>query len=265
VSSQFFPTMLVLPHGELVLIFSLLGNGLVTEQPGQIVALRSSDGGSSWSSPTVVATVPPNESGVFDPETGACVRTGGDCGIDGMSIAPGGVAATAGPDGSIDVVWQQDQSATSGSILLARSGDGGVHWSAPRAVVHTTQVFLPEVAVMPNGTVGVSYDRFRPYAGGAALNTDVWLAISRDHGATFASPVRLAGPFDMRTAPRSETENVGRFLGDYQGMVAFGDGFGVDFAASAPMAVYGASDVFFSRAILAGGSRRHHRHRHRRR
>jgi hypothetical protein len=118
---------------------------------------------------------------------------------------------------------------------------------------------------MRDGTIGVSYDRLRPDAGGPALNTDVWLQVSRDQGLTFPVSVRLAGPFDMRQAPQSETENVGRFLGDYQGMVAFPDGFGVDFAASAPMAVSGASDVFFSRAIVAGGSRRHHRHHHRHR
>jgi hypothetical protein len=71
----------------------------------------------------------------------------------------------------------------------------------------------------------------------------------------------------MRSAPASTTESVGPFLGDYNGVVAFPDGFGVDFAASAPMAVQGASDVFFSRAILDPSSRhpRHRGHRPRRR
>jgi hypothetical protein len=38
-------------------------------------------------------------------------------------------------------------------------------------------------------------------------------------------------------------------------MIAFPDGFGVDFAASAPMALHGLSDVFFSRALLRRAGR----------
>ena len=269
--SQAFPTLLALPHGRLVLIFSYVRNDYalgLPAQPGQILAMRSDNGGASWSAPVVVATVPPDQSGVSDPGTGACVRTGGDCGVGGVTSLPGGVAAAAGPDGSIDVVWQQEQSMSSGRILLARSSDGGSGWSAPTTVVQTTEVFLPEVAVMPNGAIGVSYDRFRPYANGDRhVYADVWLSMSTDGGRTFPTTVTLGGPFDIRAAPQSMTENVGRFLGDYQGMVAFPDGFGVDYAASAPMAVFGASDVFFSRAVVSGGARPRHGHhkRHKRR
>jgi hypothetical protein len=107
---------------------------------------------------------------------------------------------------------------------------------------------------MPNGTIGVSYDAFRPYVSGSShVYTDVWLQTSRDGGRTFPSATRVAGPFDIRTAAMSESENVGRFLGDYQGMVAFGDGFGIAYAASAPMAVAGPSNIFFSRAVITGG------------
>jgi hypothetical protein len=259
--AQDFPALVALPDGELVLLVSVVNDVYalgVQAQPVRVFALRSFNGGASWSSPVLVANVPPNRSGVHDPGTGACIRTGGDCNGSGEP----GIVAAAGADGSVDVVWQQELSNTSGGIMLSRSADGGAHWSQPRMVTKGTQEFLPEVAVMPNGTIGVSYDSFRPYARGAGhLYTDVWLAASQDRGRTFSRPVRLAGPFDFRQAPQSITENVGRFLGDYQGMVAFRDGFGVDFAASAPMARFGLSDVFFSRAVL--GPARHRRHRHR--
>jgi hypothetical protein len=97
----------------------------------------------------------------------------------------------------------------------------------------------------------VSYDAFRPFVPGSPrVDTDVWLRISRDGGRTFGCVVHVAGRFDMRAAPMSETENVGRFLGDYQGEAAFPNGFGIDYAASAPMAVGGASNVFVSRVVL---------------
>ena len=254
--SEAGPQLVVAPRGELVLLFGVHQNQDAIGLPdlaGELVAIRSYDAGRSWSAPVAIASVPPRGSEVNDPGTGACIRTLGDC--PGNHISDG-LAAAAEPGGAIDAIWQQDESPHSGVIMLSRSIDGGVHWSAPRAIVHRdTQAFLPAIAVAPSGRIGVSYDAFRHYqAGDRVLNTDIWMTTSSDHGRSFRVQTRLAGPFDFRRAPVSATESVGRFLGDYQGMVAFADGFGVDFAASAPMARQGASDVFFSRMVI--GSKR---------
>jgi hypothetical protein len=250
--AQDWPQLVSLPNGALVLMFatqrrdSSIG---LPDAPVQLFAVRSDDGGQTWSAPAPIAQVSPATAGVRDPGSGECVRTGGACEEGGFSM---GFTAAAGPDGSVDAVWQQDESPTSGSIMRVRSTDGGLHWSQPTAAVRSpTQVFLPAVAVMADGTIGLSYDAFRHYSPGSPkLDTDVWLAISHDNGKSFADTAHLAGPFDMRTAPESTAESVGRFLGDYQGLVAFPDGFGADFAASAPLAQHGTSDIFFARAFL---------------
>lgn len=259
--AQLNPTLVGLPNGELVLIYDFFSTEYaigLPAQPGEILATHSSDGGASWSAPVTIATVPPSGAGVYDPGTGACVRAGADC---GASSDPGIVGATAGPDGTIDVVWQRNKSTRSGKIMLARSTDGGRHWSPPTTVVQaSTQVFLPQAAVMPDGTIGVSYDAFRAYTPGSPhVYTDVWLRTSNDRGLTFPTVAHVAGPFDIRAAPMSETETVGRFLGDYQGMVALPDGFGLDYAASAPMATDGPSNIFFSRAIITSTTTDHRR------
>jgi hypothetical protein len=251
------PIIVARPDGELVVLFgSNNQSGAIglPAQPGGMFAVRSRDGGRHWSSATQFATVPARGSEVRDPGTGACIRTGGDCPNNHLDD---GLAAAVEPNGAIDAVWQQDESGSSGAIELSRSTDGGVRWSRPRAIVRRiTQTYLPEVAVMPDGTIGVSYAALRPYAAGAqALYADLYLTISRDGARSFSGPVRLAGPWDLRQAPISTTESVGRFLGDYNGMAAFPDGFGVDFAASAPMALYGQSDVFFSRVVLPRAAR----------
>lgn len=261
VSSAGGPVIVERPGGELVVLFGTHREDESVNLPAQpdvLMAVRSSDGGKTFTAPTPVAMVPPNSSDITDPGTGKCFRTGGDC--PGNHLADG-LAATVEPNGTIDAIWQQGESATSGDIMLTRSTDGGKNWSAPRAAVHSaTQVFLPQIAVGPRGNVGISYDAARPYTkGDAAFNADAFLATAEDSGKTF-TPVRLAGPFDLRQAPESTTESVGHFLGDYNGLVAFPDGFGVDYAASAPMAKQDASDVFFSRVVL-NDKPRHHRKR----
>ena len=105
--------------------------------------------------------------------------------------------------------------------------------------------FFPSVAVDSHGTVGVTwYDLRNDQPGDAALTADAWFASSNDRGRTWRQS-HLAGPFDMRAAPFGDN---GHQLGEYQGLAALpGRDFAALFAAPAPLAKDGPTDIFFAR------------------
>jgi len=69
-------------------------------------------------------------------------------------------------------------------IAFSMSADGGFTWSTPIRVNQTPlnippvnrQTFLPSVAVMGDGTIGVSYYDFRFNDPNPGLPTDYWMA-----------------------------------------------------------------------------------------
>jgi hypothetical protein len=235
------PTLIeVLPDGSLLnlLIVANLTPFLpssVPRQSWQVIAQRSTDQGRTWSGATTVASIYP--AAPFDPDSGKVVR------------AYPVISTAVAPDGTAYVAWNEIPVMGGSSVLLARSGDGGRTWGAPRLVRHSAgQAFLPTLAVARDGTLGITYDDTRNRRPGAReLTTDVWAATSRDRGATWLE-THLAGPFDALTAPESDSSGVqGLFVGDYQGLAALPRGFGAVFAQARPEAVHGPSDLFFAR------------------
>jgi len=108
------------------------------------------------------------------------------------------------------------------AIAYSRSADGGLTWSAPVRVNPNPAVaaFTPMVHALADGTVGVTYFDLRDNtADPATLPAGYWLARSAD-GATWTES-RLAGPFDLATAPNAG----GLFLGDYMGLAGSGSAF----------------------------------------
>lgn len=210
-------------------------------QRDQLIAIRSADGGVTWSSNQIGTT---SDTSPEDPATGKPVS------------AEPVLYSAVGPDGSVYTAWNDIASTSSSRIMLSRSSDGGQSWSSPVAVasVHG-QAFLPALDVGPDGTVGVSwYDTRRYYPGDKQLSTDVWFAYSTDQGAHWHQ-VHVAGPFDLRTAyyrPGAAGAASGYFLGDYDGLTALPDGFGAVFAAPRPLARFGMSNIFFARIRLNG-------------
>ena len=169
---------------------------------GNLIASRSMDGGDTWSPPVLISDV--RVSGIPGSRTGD--------GIPSAAIDP--------RNGALYAVWQDDRfSPGIDQVVLSRSTDGGLTWSAPKLVSdgpRNAANFTPAVAVSPDGVVGVAYYSFRNDPSRHVL-VDEYLAISRDGGKKFAKSVRVSSSsWDLRWASVAR----GFFLGDYQGLAA---------------------------------------------
>jgi hypothetical protein len=265
--------IVVLPDGTLVDGFNYItgSNGQDIHRGDNAAVIFSSDQGTTWSSnPTIIANM--GDVGVRDPEPVNClgdntpatpcllVRTGDilpDFAVDYSSGAT---------KGYMYAVWQTHITATvqqlgstlavDDTILLARSTDGGQHWSRPVKVNHTTsgkQAFTASVHVSSNGDVAVTYYDFRNDAtGDAALSTDYWVvhchaALSDcTNASNWGNENRLTPTsFNMRTAPYA----IGYFTGDYEGLDNFGTTFTPFFVqANGTDPFHPLSDAFYSTA-----------------
>ena len=232
--------IVMLPDGTLVDLFTQIDFATNGAQTATLAVIRSSDRGLTWSRPIKVADL--LAVGTRDPQTGAIVR---DAAILGEIAAD--------PAGNLVVVWQ-DARFSGGmrdAISNSRSTDGGLSWSAPRAINGATgaAAFVPVVAARADGVIGVIYYDFRDdTADATTLLTDLWLARSADAGATWIE-ARLAGPFDLTIAPLTEG---GYFLGDYQALTATASRFVTLFATTnaTPPDLVNRTDIYTAPAAL---------------
>jgi hypothetical protein len=196
------------PHaGRLVDAFTLF-HGSGSNKKGQEIALLiSDDHGATWSAPVTVTKTLPGF--VTDPDDGTVLRT--------EDIIP---AIAAGPAGELYLTWQEATLAPSGSaIAMSKSTDGGLTWSAQRRINTRpdVQAFTPAIAVLGDGTVGVThYDLRFNTPDPATLPTDLWFLHSHDGGVTWTETRVTPTSFDHKRAPFAR----GLFLGDYQGLAA---------------------------------------------
>jgi hypothetical protein len=224
---------------RLVCVFSTIESTFGVMVPGGRVtfwALRSRDGGRSWSAPSRIAEG--RQINLADPERATEIRAGPI------------FSADSAPHGRIYVAWRDARSRRSSRILLS-SSRGGRPWSRPRLVSRGAKAaFIPDLAVTRDGTVGVRfYDLRRDRPGDAALTTDSWIRHSHDRGRHWRE-LRLGRSFDLRAAPILGGVNRALFLGDYQALVALPGGFATVFARARPAARQGPSDIFFTRIKL---------------
>ena len=224
--------ILVLPNGSLLALTARLqleGDGALQK----LFAMRSPDQGRTWEAPVQVASQP--IAPIPDPETGDALPNQ-DLTFHSAAIAP---------DGAVYVAWDRDSSASSGTIDIAKSSNGGRSWSAPTPLPGVTAfTFQPAIAVDARGTVGVVwYDNRNDRLGDAPRTTDVWFAHSADGGSSWRHS-HVAGPFDLRTAPRPSGDLR---LGEYQGLAGLRRGFAAVFTQAAPQAKNGPTDIFFAR------------------
>jgi hypothetical protein len=179
---------------------------------GRLAVQLSLDHGLSWSPPRPIAEL-------------LAVQTR-DPARPGVTVRAGEILGSfaADPrDGSLYAVWHDSRfsDGNHNAIAFASSHDGGATWSAPARVNADAGVpaFTPSLAVLPDGSVGVSYYDFRSAGTATSRPTDYWLSISRGSGSW--RETRLAGNFDLLNAPDSR----GLFVGDYQGLVGSGSVF----------------------------------------
>ena len=205
--------IVVLPNGDLVMVFNLIRNVGPNRNRGFTAAvMRSTDKGDTWSAPILIDRMITD--GVTDPADGHAVRTG--------DLIPQ-IAVDEG-NGNLYVVWQDDRFTGQEQIAFSRSTNGGRTWSAARRISKiggVNQAFTATVRVADNGTVAVQHYDFRMDnpATTPPLTTDTWLLRSADGGAAWTEERIGSSSFDMTTAP----DALGYFVGDYAGL-DFADG-----------------------------------------
>jgi hypothetical protein len=202
-----------LPDGTL-----LIGMHYETNTEGATQVIRSTDGGRTWSAPTLNVAAPltvgpripdPDNSG--DPIRNASLPL--------LAVQPETRVVSA--------VWQSEAADGTYHVDYSRSSDGGKTWSSPIRVDKTPvgSAAVPVVAVSRRGTVAVTYYDFRNNTPDpATLPTDVW-AVTCEKDCTQPGSWRerhIEGPFDARQVPPT---SVGRLVGDYTGLVAVGGSF----------------------------------------
>ena len=227
---------------DLFFLYSQAPNGTIKGQ--NVAVLRSVDKGQTWSAPILgPATTPlfqPNgDDLIVDPETGTLLD---DSGQPAFAQDP--------VSGALYAAWEDARFSNFQYIEIAfsMSTDGGLTWSKPIRVNQTPssiaplnrQAFLPAVAVMPDGTIGVSYYDFRFNDPGPGLPTDYWLVQCRplaaapaSNPANWGNEVRLTTTsFNLEACvERLETQDQ-FFLGHYvTGLVGSGKGFAAAFTA----------------------------------
>ncbi|HEY2159743.1 MAG TPA: sialidase family protein [Solirubrobacteraceae bacterium] len=206
-----------------------------------VAMVHSSDGGGTWSGPTIVAQQQVAQ--VFI--NGEYIRTSDEL-----------PEFATGPEGNMYAVWQDGRFESGGTpkIAFSMSTDGGSHWSSPIRIDQSpgsVQAFTPQITVRSDGTVAVQYydlenatasqpgltDQFLVSCSSACTNPASWAAGGERRLST-------SGSFDMLTAPSAG----GPFVGDYDGLVpavqTTGSLFDSAFVMAKPIATNGPTDLF---------------------
>jgi hypothetical protein len=219
----------VAPDGTLFNVGAVLftGAGLQPNDNGVYMGItRSQDAGRSWSAPVRIASL--GTAQLVVPDDGFPIRA--EDYIPDIAIDP--------TNGAVFVVWADALGGALNKVVMAKSTDGGRHWSAPTVVssgAPGVQAYNHSVEVTENGTLVVTFfDDRNNVLGDGVATTDVWIRHSHDGGATWVEQ-HLHGPFDHYLAPTSffaPGVPRGLFLGDYMGLEAISGNSVISFFTS---------------------------------
>ena len=171
-------------------------NGVNAGSGLSIVARTSFDGGAHWTKPVVV---------------GRNIG-GGPAGIRCCLPMMEGDHAT----GRMFQVWNSGGPGVQDAVKISRSTDGGQHWSSPVQVTqgHSPSIqYINAAVATAAGRVFVSYGRRDLTRPNIIQQQLTW---SDNGGATFAAPIALGSPSNLRWAAVAG----GKFPGDYTGLSA---------------------------------------------
>ncbi len=158
--------------------------GVVVLTDLAVFVARSHDGGASFPDVAIVAEGHGAVGTAYVGPAGAPILTPMDI--------PDKEAMAVGPEGEIVLTWTQfqipsqrgDARATAADIMVAISRDAGATWSPPAAVARGTfQGSAPAIA--QDGSIHVAFLRNTPEAFDRQVETDLFVASSRDGGGTW--------------------------------------------------------------------------------
>jgi len=231
--------VLVNRDGSLLLVTALVNGTAPGPDPNtaynatQQLALRSNDGGRTWSRPVTIGDTSGQR--VADPVTGAVINAYGTY-----------PSQTVAPNGDIYVSWPRS-GATSSQVVVARSTNDGRSWKQ-RAFKVAGQVTLPTVEVADDGTVGVLYYEIAPKSANGNWPTRVKVATSRDNGRHW-SHTTVDRPFNLLSAGNDARPCC--FLGDYLGSARVPHGIAWAYSMGEPVAEHHV-DAYFTRITTSG-------------
>jgi hypothetical protein len=203
------------------------GSGNQKDQGSYMGVMRSTDGGLHWSAPVQIAPI--RTAQLFVPDDHFPIRA--EDYLPDIAIDP--------KSGAIYVVWSDGLGTPIDRVVMAKSTDGGRHWSGPAVVSNggpNVQAYNHAIEVTENGTLVLAYyDDRNNVLGDEVATTDIWLRHSHNGGASWEPEQHLYGPFDHYKAPTSffaPGDPRGLFLGDYIGLETTSDDNVIAFFAS---------------------------------
>jgi hypothetical protein len=227
--------------GQLIDGFDLLlnkgGKGNNQRGSASVAIIRSTNGGNTWSRPTIVAQ-----------------QQVGSVSINGTHLRTSDELPEfkAGPEGNLYAVWQDRRFSPSGAskIAFSMSTDGGATWSTPIRVdasVGDSHAFIPQIATRPDGTVAVQYYDLEHATAAQPDLTDQFIVTCSSNcssSSSWSGETRLSttGSFNILAAPYT-TSGAG-FVGDYDGLAPTATAFDSAFVMATPIATKGPTDLF---------------------